>query len=732
MYTSGTTGKPNGVEIPHRGITRLVIANDYFPFGPKHTFLQLAPISFDASTFEIWGALLHGSKLVLYPERIPSFLNLKKLIKENNISCLWLTASLFNMVIEEEPDIISDIPFVLTGGEALSVKFITLAQRYAPNTLFINGYGPTESTTFTCCYQIPSIDGQQLKSIPIGKPISNTDVYILNSELKPVERGETGELYIGGMGLAKGYHKKPELTSQKFITNPFDITGESRLYKTGDLCRVNKEENIEFLGRIDNQVKLRGFRIELDEIENCLQQHECINDCIVSVKKADGYDQLVAYYTTDSSKSKDNAGQTEPNQVKNHLKDYLSKKLPDYMVPNYFIEMEKFPLNANGKIDRLGLPDPVMYVESENNELSEILSETENKIVHIWEDVLNLKNIKTTDNFFAIGGHSLLATKIVYKVNKIFGGNLLVSSLFQAPTLREFAQHVQQTEKHEITGEIIQLKPGFGKPVFLFSGVDGNPFTFTKLASYYQTEQPLYFIQYPAGSSKEIKFESLEDYVKDLVIKIRIIQPAGPYYIVGYSLGGRFAFETALQLQKAGEIIKLLAILSALPPLFTNNTNPFINFLLIESDVFFKVSFSLKMKYLRHRVRHIFERFFRKLSDTTGEGKFENVHLFVDIDEEVKNYLGMYNLWRTYAIKTKFNGNVLMIRETGLEKDLKYTSYYFDQAYPDYHWSKYIEGNVIIEPIPFDHNSMLEEPHVKEIAFILNNFCRQSEDNRNE
>lgn len=727
MYTSGTTGKPNGVEIPHRGITRLVIDSNYFPFNAKHTFLQLAPISFDASTFEIWGALLHGSKLVLYPERIPSFLFLKKLIKDNNISCLWLTASLFNMVIEEDPEIISEIPYVLTGGEALSVKYINLAQRYAPNTQFINGYGPTESTTFACCYQIPPIEGLQLKSIPIGKAISNTETYILSPDLKLVEPGQTGELYIGGMGLAKGYHKRPELTSQKFIKNPFDETGNSKLYKSGDLCRVNDDGNIEFIGRVDNQVKLRGFRIELDEIENCLLQHECIKDCVVALKKTSGVGQLVAYYTTEGCVSENNRGQTVSEQVKNHLKEYLAKNLPAYMIPNYFIELEKFPLNANGKTDRSKLPEPLTYVETDETEIAEELSETEIKIAHIWEEVLNLKNVKPSDNFFSIGGHSLIATKIVYKVNKIFGGNLLVSALFQSPTLREFAIQVQQTEKHEIAGEIIQIKPGFGKPVFLFSGIDGNPFTFTKLAKYYQTEQPLYFIQYPAGSSKEIKFKTLEEYINGLVVKIKTIQPTGPYYIAGYSLGGRFAFETAVQLQQAGETIKLLAILSALPPLFTKNTNPFVNFLLVESDVFFKVSFSLKLKYLRFRVTHLFERFFRKLSHSTDNGKFENVHLFVDVDEEIEKYLGMYNLWRNYAIKFNFKGNVLLIRESGLDEDLQYTSYYFDQVYPDYHWSKYVDGKISIESVPFDHNLLLEEPYVQEIAKILNNYINLSE-----
>lgn len=726
MYTSGTTGKPNGVEIPHRGIIRLVIGTDYFPFGPSHNFLQLAPVSFDASTFEIWGALLHGSKLVIYPERVPSFLFLKNLIKENNISCLWLTASLFNLIIEEDPGIISGVPYVLTGGEALSVKYITMAQKFLPSTQFINGYGPTESTTFTCCYHIPPIQDKQLNSIPIGKPIANTEVYILNEKLEPVIKGSHGQLFIGGKGLAKGYHNRPNLTAEKFIKNPFDPYSQTLLYKTGDLCRENEDGNIEFIGRVDNQIKIRGFRIELGEIENNILQNESINECVVVAKKIPENTVLIAYIVI----KKQGFDSDSKESIKAKLENFLTKKLPEYMIPEYFVEMDNFPLTANGKIDRAKLPEITYIPEKVEIESTETLSSAELTIRQIWEETLQRKNIRLNDNFFEIGGHSLLAAKIIYQVNKIFGSNLMVSALFQSPTIKELTQKAHAAETHELSGGIIQIKPGLGNPIFLYSGIDGNPFTFTKLANHFVSFQPLYFVQYPAGKNKDLPFTDLHDYVDDLITKIRRIQKKGPYYIAGYSLGGRIAFETAVQLQQAGEKIMFLGILSAIPPQFSKVTNPFVNFFMIEAELFLKMRVGLKLTYLKYRIGHLFERFFRKLSESkNAEGKFENVHLFVDVDEEIEKYLGLYNLWRNYSIKSKFDGDILLIRESSINEDKKYTPYYFDSVYPDYHWRKYVNGKIKIETVQFDHNFMLEEPYVQEIAEIVNNHLIEIEKN---
>ncbi len=301
MYTSGSTGTPKGVEICHYNISRLVLNTDYARFDEQQHFLLLAPVSFDASTFELWGALLHGAHCIIYPDRIPDLDTLQRYIQDYQISILWLTASLFNTLIEQRPTLLAPVAQILTGGEALSVQHIREAQACLPDSQLINGYGPTESTTFACCYAIPNALDEHMTSIPIGKPIANTQTYILDEQLQPVPVGVPGELYIGGDGLARGYLNRPELTAEKFIPNPFSDEPDARLYKTGDKVRYLPDGNIEFLGRLDQQVKLRGYRIELGEIEAALMQHAAIHNAVVVLREdSPGHKRLAAYVTAEA------------------------------------------------------------------------------------------------------------------------------------------------------------------------------------------------------------------------------------------------------------------------------------------------------------------------------------------------------------------------------------------------------------------------------------------------
>ncbi|QLE39946.1 amino acid adenylation domain-containing protein [Nostoc sp. C052] len=296
IYTSGSTGQPKGVKVVHRGVNRLLFGVNYVHLDATQIFLQLAPISFDASTFEIWGALVHGAKCVLFPGTIATSQNLSDEIKKHGITILWLTAALFNSIIDCDEKALLGIKQLLIGGEALSVAHVQKALKALSETQIVNGYGPTESTTFSCCYPIPRQLETNIKSIPIGRPIANTQVYILDSHLQPVPIGVPGELYIGGAGLAQGYLNRPELTNEKFVPNPFSDEVHSRLYKTGDKVRHLSDGNIEYLGRIDNQVKIRGFRIELGEIEAVLSQHPLVKESVVVVREDIPSDKrLVAY-----------------------------------------------------------------------------------------------------------------------------------------------------------------------------------------------------------------------------------------------------------------------------------------------------------------------------------------------------------------------------------------------------------------------------------------------------
>ena len=350
IYTSGSTGTPKGVAIPQRGITRLVRGNWFTPLDDRTVFLQLAPISFDASTLEIWGPLLNGGTCVIFPGcGVPDFTALGRVISAYGITHLWLTASLFNLIIDERPAILTPVRELLIGGEALSVPHIRRALEELPETQLVNGYGPTESTTFACCYRIPRRLASDLASIPIGRPIANTSVYVLDERLQPIGAGQSGELYIGGDGLARGYWKRDALTAERFIS---DLVSPGAgladcLYRTGDMVRWLDGGIIEFLGRDDDQVKLRGHRIELGELASVLSRHPRVGGAVAMVREDQPGDRrLVAYVT----------GAHVPSA--GELRAYLETLVPDYMIPSAFVALERLPLTANGKADRAALPRP--------------------------------------------------------------------------------------------------------------------------------------------------------------------------------------------------------------------------------------------------------------------------------------------------------------------------------------------------------------------------------------
>jgi amino acid adenylation domain-containing protein/non-ribosomal peptide synthase protein (TIGR01720 family) len=434
MYTSGSTGIPKGVCIPHRGVVRLVKENDYIHFGTDEVFLQAAPTSFDAATFEIWGALLNGGKLVLLPNNQPSLAELGEAILQHQITTLWLTAGLFQLMIDEQLESLASVRQLLAGGDVLSgIHVQKFLKRYS-NSKLINGYGPTEGTTFTCTEDAKL----NIDSLPIGRPISNTQVYILDSYLHPVPIGVPGELYIGGDGLARSYLNRPDLTAQKFIPHPF--AKSQRLYQTGDLARYLSNGDIEYLGRFDRQVKIRGFRIELGEIEVVLSQHSGVKETVVIAQP--DTKRLVAYFV--------------PHQeilTPLDLRGFLAERLPDYMIPAFFVLLDSLPLTANGKIDLAALPYPEITV-------SDGIPRTANEIelANIWSNLLNLENVGIHDNFFELGGDSILAIQIVARANQA-GLQLTPKQIFQYQTIAELATvvgttKVIQAEQGLITGSI--------------------------------------------------------------------------------------------------------------------------------------------------------------------------------------------------------------------------------------------------------------------------------------
>jgi amino acid adenylation domain-containing protein len=449
-FTSGSSGQPKGVSIPHRAIVRLVKNTTYVSLSASDVFLQFAPVSFDASTFEIWGCLLNGGRLVVLSSKNLSLAEIGSAIQKNSISVLWLTAGLFDKMVDYELDSLSGVRQLLAGGDVLSIAHVRRALERLREVRLINGYGPTENTTFTCCYSITHLSAEE-RSVPIGRPISSTQCFILDPDLRPVPIGVRGELFVGGDGLARGYLNDPELTGEKFVPNPFHPG--SLLYRTGDFARYRSDGNIEFLGRIDNQVKIRGYRIELGEIESVIERHPAVREAVVMAREdVPGDRRLVAYVAPATA-----AAQTDG------LRSFLKERLPAYMLPSGFVFVDAFPLTPNGKLDRKALPTPHDSSPALDASYVAPRTPTEEVLASIWREVLNLKQVGVHDNFFEMGGHSLLAVQLRFQVERTLEIEMPLVAIYLSPTIEGMAltvlqQKLQALDAREAQGLFAELE----------------------------------------------------------------------------------------------------------------------------------------------------------------------------------------------------------------------------------------------------------------------------------
>jgi amino acid adenylation domain-containing protein len=450
MYTSGSTGRPKGTSVTHRNVVRLVKNTSYLDFNEAQVFLQLAPVSFDASTLEIWGPLLNGGQLVIYPAtRSLTLEELGRVIQDHNVTTLWLTAGLFHRMVDANLEALRPLRDLLAGGEALSAPHVREALRQLEDCRVTNGYGPTENTTFTCCYAMTSPE-QVGNSVSIGKPIANTRVYSLGAEMQPVPVGVTGELYIGGDGLARGYLNRPALTAERFVPDPFSEAPGGRLFRSGDLVRYLSSGDLEFLGRMDQQVKIRGFRIELGEVEAALLEYPAVQQAVVTLQEDTGNKLLVAYVVTARTELPDDH---TPSAAE--LRAYLKQQLPDYMLPASFVFLDELPLTANGKLDRRALPSADLSSEVVGDKYIAPRNAFEEKLCAIWVELLPVKRVGVHDNFFTLGGHSLLAIQTISQVREEFKREIPIRRFLEEPTIAALAEVLQQEPEAELVAETI-------------------------------------------------------------------------------------------------------------------------------------------------------------------------------------------------------------------------------------------------------------------------------------
>ena len=551
MYTSGSTGRPKGVVVPQRAVARLVLGQTYADFGPQLRTLLLAPTAFDASTFELWAPLLHGGTCVVYPERLPDLDLLERVVREQRVNCLWLTAGLFNLVIDDASQILAPVAHVLTGGDTLSVSHVRRAVEFLPNTRLTNGYGPTESTTFACTHEIQFADLAR-SSVPIGRPIANTTCVLVDASLRPVPVGMPGELVIGGDGLALEYLHQPELSAEKFVTAEFFGLPVDRFYRTGDRCRWLSDGTLEFLGRLDGQLKILGHRVEMGEIEAALAGHPDVAQVAVVVRQRQG------------------AGAAEgkllraclvprPGRLLDHdsLRQFLAALLPGALVPAEWLTVPNLPLTPQGKLDRLALAAlPLARGVAVANRQPTAL---EHEMLLIWERLFDRTGICHTDNFFNLGGTSLLAARLAAELERRFGRRIPIVMLFQAQTVESLAALLATEEMAEDPVSLVPVQPlGSQPPLFLMHGPRGNAYTYVDVARHLGTDQPVYGFAGCMDGPQPTQ-TSIAEMAEQCVAAIRRLQSRGPYALGGFSAGGWVAYEIAQQLRAQGEEVDLLA-----------------------------------------------------------------------------------------------------------------------------------------------------------------------------
>jgi amino acid adenylation domain-containing protein len=420
MYTSGSTGMPKGVQIEHRSIVRLVGDVDYVTLDADTCFLHAAPLGFDASTLELWGPLLNGGRCAVFAAPVPDARSLAACIEKFGVTSAWLTAALFNSIVDEDPSALAGLRELLTGGEALSPQHVRAALRALPGLTLSNGYGPTECTTFATTYAIPHDLPADATAIPIGRAIADTSLHVLDAEGIAVAHGETGELHIGGRGLARGYLGRPDLDAERFIT---DASGQ-RLYRTGDLVRWGEDGMLQFVGRADQQVKIRGFRIEPGEIEAALSAHANVKSCAVVALPGPGADKRLVAYVVPRTGNCDIAG----------LRQHLQQSLPDYMVPALFMQLSALPVTPNGKLDRAALPAPDNARPELAHPYRAPRGELETALCDAFASVLGLERVGADDGFFELGGDSLLAIRVLHQLRAAGIADFVPMRLFESPT----------------------------------------------------------------------------------------------------------------------------------------------------------------------------------------------------------------------------------------------------------------------------------------------------------
>ncbi|CAM1359125.1 putative Phenylalanine racemase (ATP-hydrolyzing) [Tenacibaculum xiamenense] len=715
IYTSGSTGKPKGVMVEHKNIIKLVKNEPNIAICNEDKVLQWSNYAFDGFIYEFFGSLLNGAQLYLIDKHVShNAEELKDFLNKKEITVCFLTTALFNNIIDTNPKGFPSIKKMLFGGEAASVARVLNGKSHINKGQLFNIYGPTETVVYATTYEIIN---QELKNIPIGKPLNDTLTYVTNSYMSLQPIGVVGELCIGGAGVARGYLNKKELTKEKFIANPFK--NEGRLYRTGDLVKWLPDGNIEFIGRKDNQVKIRGYRVELGEIEEALSKAPLVEKCCVIAKEDDlGNKYLVGYIVLKGDFNK------------NSIENYLKLTLPEYMIPRFWTKLDSLPINSNGKFDRKALYN-LEYNHLPLKEYVAPRNEIEKQLCDIWQELLGIDRIGIHDNFFELGGHSLMVSRLVTTINDKLNANINIATIFKEPLISELAKNCNTFSgfKEDI---IIPLnETNNSKTIYLAPPVSGTINCYTELAKTVGKDHSLYAFQCPGLSGISSTVKSVEELASVFITEMQKIDSKGPYSIGGYSFGGIVAYEMALQLNDRGYIVEELIFFDSLP-LFTinrklNRDKIFKNIVKNGIEDLLEKSFDWSILSIENRSeKEQIDIIFDYIKDQGFNIKKPDLIAFLEVN--INNELAAYNYQpKTHAklntvivlFKAMLNSNKLEVNDLEISKILEKH---------EYGWSHYTNKKIVVHEVNSNHNNILEKQNIKEISKEIMNRKLMSND----
>ena len=742
IYTSGSTGQPKGVMIEHLQLgNHIPVLKKRLSIDAPLNVPLLASYTFDASIEQIFIPLTSGGKLYLpsEDETMDTDKFWKSMAREQINVIDTVPAYMETLLDDNSWKCYSEMvnKYFIIGGDVFSKELATKLRKYFPDALIYNTYGPTETTINATEYELA--DNVDVRTIPIGKPLPGYQCYVLDSDGKLLPPGVPGELCIGGLCVARGYLNRPELTTEKFIPNPFvtpflekgvgGIISSSRLYRTGDLVRWLPDGNIEYLGRIDTQVKIRGFRIECGEIESDLLQHENIKDAVVTAHKEEGKENILVAYIVLKN--------TENTFTSTDLREMLRKQLPDYMIPSHFVELDKLPLSSSGKVHRKSLPKPAKALGGVNEYVAP-RNETEEKLVEIWREILKVEKIGIYDNFFELGGHSLLATQVISKTREIFNVEIPVRAIFESPTTEELARKLID-EYSESNIQIIKddnlvlLNKGSNneKHFFLIHAGSGEVEGYLDLGKNLNPEFNYWGIR--ADRLKNYVPQNLTiEYIATYYIeKIKKVQSEGPYFIAGWCIGGTIAFEIVSQLEKTGEVVRLFTLINSTAPskdlirdIISATGNIEFTF---ESELALIQKFLPEIDIEKLTGVSAFNQFWSLIIEHLEKGNYDINAIGNLLGEDLMRTIP--NSERAGIRELIYYFNVIRTFDSARalytpEKKVKAQVYYFsaneDKIFNRYLWNKYCAQSVKEIEVEGDHFSIFKEPNVSEFARKFN------------